>query len=150
MKECFIFNYLYQYILSLISWEKLLCFHYIKKQTNKQNKTTTKKPGYNVIVDLRNFLFNVNQNVRFSLFAYLRRTQFSCTEIHNFPDDFMSLNEIRNFSHRDWQLCMDFDEIRNCYTEKGFQDQLSFGRDTLFIGWIFAWVCAFSGYPFKN
>ena len=43
------------------------------------------------------FIFNKDQNATFSLLTYLRLTQFSYTEKGNFPDDFIPLNEIRNF-----------------------------------------------------
>ena len=50
-----------------------------------------------VIFDMHFFLFDADQNATFSLLAYLRLTQFSYTEIGNFPDDCIPLNEIGNF-----------------------------------------------------
>ena len=46
-----------------------------------------------LIFDFRNFLFDADQNARFSVLTYLRLTQFSYTEIESFPDDFMFLNK---------------------------------------------------------
>ena len=39
-----------------------------------------------IIFDLRNFLFDADQNAQFSLLTYLRLRQFSYTEIGNFPE----------------------------------------------------------------
>ena len=52
----------------------------------------------NVIFYLCNFLFDVDQNAQFSLLTYLRRTQFSYTEIGNFSDDFMFEQEVQFLS----------------------------------------------------
>ena len=42
------------------------------------------------------FVVDANQNAIFSLLTYFRLTQFSYTEIGNFPNDFISFNENRN------------------------------------------------------
>ena len=46
------------------------------------------------IFDFHNSLFDTYQNATFPLLTYLRLLQFSHTEIGNFPDKFMSFNEI--------------------------------------------------------
>ena len=50
-----------------------------------------------IFLDSCNFLVDADQNAKFSLSTYFRLTQFSYTEISNFPDDFIPLNEICNF-----------------------------------------------------
>ena len=55
-----------------------------------------------LIFNLCNFLVDTAQNAIFTLFTFLRLTQFSCTEIGNFVDDFMPLNKIRNFHTLRW------------------------------------------------
>ena len=52
---------------------------------------------HNVIFDLRNFVSYLDQYARLALLTYLRPMQFIYTERGNFPDDFMSFNEISNF-----------------------------------------------------
>ena len=50
-----------------------------------------------IIFDLRNFLFDADQNAPFPILTFLRLTHFSYIEIGNFSDDFMYLNETSNF-----------------------------------------------------
>ena len=50
-----------------------------------------------VIFDVGNFLVDLDQNTIFSLLTCLRLLQFSYMKIGNFPDDFVSLNEINCF-----------------------------------------------------
>ena len=87
-KDCFIINYLYQVYPKVGSTRKTCMFslHFLKIKR------------YNVIFDLSNFSINIDQNGTFSLLTYVRLMQFSCTEIGNFTDDFMSLNKIHNFN----------------------------------------------------
>ena len=49
---------------------------------------------YNVTIDLRNFLLNMDQNAQFSLLTYSRPMQISCADIGNFPDELTFLNKI--------------------------------------------------------
>ena len=55
---------------------------------------------------LPNFLFDADQNAPCSLVTYLRFMQFSYTEIGNFPEDFIPLNEMSNFDTPRWATFM--------------------------------------------
>ena len=76
------------YILTLIRWEWLSCFYYFFVYVNEEEWHH---------FELRNWLFDTDQNAQLSLLTYLRLMQFSYTKRGSFPDSLMSLNEIRNF-----------------------------------------------------
>ena len=83
MKDCFVINSLFQVHPKVDQRRMAIMFllHFFFKEIN----------SYNVNFDLHNFLFNIGQIVQFSL------SEFSCTEIGNFPDRYMYLNQVCNF-----------------------------------------------------
>ena len=105
-----------------------------------------------VIFDWWNFLFEADQSAQFSLRTCLRLTQFSYTKIGNFPDDFLSLNEVHNFIHRYRQLSCQFyvsEQVPSFYTLRywSLQKFWCLEWDTQFLS---SGYFAFSGYPIKK
>ena len=91
-----------------------------------------------------NFLFDTDQNSTFSLLSYVRLMQFSYTKTGNFPDDFISLNEIRNTDTlrlATFMTILCFRSSDVIFTQ--FPDDfLTWARCAIFMGWIFCifWV----------
>ena len=105
-----------------------------------------------IIFDLRKFLVDADHNATFPILTYLRLTQFSHTEMDNFSDDFISLNQILNFDTLKLAtfmtiLCFWSSDVTFTPRYARFQTIWCPEQDTQF--WSGGYF-AFSGYPIKK